>query len=57
MAAALRHWLAGGAPTYTMADVLTLWMGAPVEQIISEFDLGNAEFDLEMQRQRLGVAS
>ena len=53
VAAALRHWLAGGAPTYTMADVLTLWMGAPVEQIIHEFDLGNAEHDFEMQKARL----
>lgn len=51
--AALQHWLDGGAPTYTAADILSEWMGAPVEQIIDEFSLGNVEHALEQQRQRM----
>jgi hypothetical protein len=53
VAAALKHWIDGGAPTYTAGDILSFWMGAPVEQIIDEFRLGNVEYALEQQRAML----
>lgn len=52
VAAALQHWLDGGAPTFTAADMLTRF-GLPAREITNEFDLGNAEHDFEMQKARL----
>ena len=53
VSAALDHWLKGGAPTFTAADMLASF-GLPVREITDQFDLDEVEYHLDQQRAVVG---